>query len=291
MRVDANVSIRPVGATELGTKVEIKNMNSIRSLGRAIEYEIERQALQADAGERIVQETRHWDEEAGVTHGMRSKEGSSDYRYFPEPDLVPVAPTAEMRAAAIVAVPELPAAQRARLVADWGISEHDARVIVATPGLAEYAQGAVDALVGGTAKDVVNWATGELLAHGNEAGAEPAAWALDPAGLAELVGLVAEGAISRGQAKEVLAGSLAGEGAPRAVADARGLAQVSDEGALGSIIDDVLAANADAVAEYRAGDDKARKKKRGFLMGEAMKASKGQGNPQLLNRLLDEKLG
>ena len=291
MRVDANVSIRPVGATELGTKVEIKNMNSIRSLGRAIEYEIERQALQADAGERIVQETRHWDEEAGVTHGMRSKEGSSDYRYFPEPDLVPVAPTAEMRAAAIAAVPELPAAQRARLVADWGISEHDARVIVATPGLAEYAQGAVDALAGGTAKDVVNWATGELLAHGNETGAEPAAWALDPAGLAELVGLVAEGAISRGQAKEVLAGSLAGEGAPRAVADARGLAQVSDEGALGSIIDDVLAANADAVAEYRAGDDKARKKKRGFLMGEAMKASKGQGNPQLLNRLLDEKLG
>jgi len=291
MRVDANVSIRPVGATELGTKVEIKNMNSIRSLGRAIEYEIERQTLQADAGERIVQETRHWDEEAGVTHGMRSKEGSSDYRYFPEPDLVPVAPTAEMRAAAIAAVPELPAAQRARLVEEWGISEHDARVIVATPGLAAYAQGAVDALAGGTAKDVVNWATGELLAHGNETGAEPADWALDPAGLAELVGLVAEGAISRGQAKEVLAGSLAGEGGPRAVADARGLAQVSDEGALGSIIDDVLAANADAVAEYRSGDDKARKTKRGFLMGEAMKASKGQGNPQLLNRLLDERLG
>jgi aspartyl-tRNA(Asn)/glutamyl-tRNA(Gln) amidotransferase subunit B len=291
MRVDANVSIRPVGATELGTKVEIKNMNSIRSLGRAIEYEIERQTLQADAGERIVQETRHWDEEAGVTHGMRSKEGSSDYRYFPEPDLVPVAPTPEMRAAAIAAVPELPAAQRARLVAEWGISEHDARVIVATPGLAAYAQGAVDALAGGTAKDVVNWATGELLAHGNETGTEPGAWVLDPAGLAELVGLVAEGAISRGQAKEVLAGSLAGEGGPRAVADARGLAQVSDEGALGSIIDDVLAANADAVEEYRSGDDKARKKKRGFLMGEAMKASKGQGNPQLLNRLLDERLG
>ena len=213
------------------------------------------------------------------------------YRYFPEPDLVPVAPTPEMRAAAIAAVPELPAAQRSRLVAEWGISEHDARVVVATPGLAAYAQGAVDALSGGTAKDVVNWCTGELLAHGNETATEPTAWALDPAGLAELVGLVADGAISRGQAKEVLAGALAGEGSPRAVADARGLAQVSDEGALGSIIDDVLAANADAVAQYRSGDDKARKKKRGFLMGEAMKASKGQGNPQLLNRLLDEKLG
>jgi aspartyl-tRNA(Asn)/glutamyl-tRNA(Gln) amidotransferase subunit B len=291
MRVDANVSIRPVGATELGTKVEIKNMNSIRSLGRAIEYEIERQTLATEAGTRIVQETRHWDEESGVTHGMRSKEGSSDYRYFPEPDLVPVAPTAEMRAAAIAAVPELPAAQRARIVEEWGISEHDARVLVATPGLAAYAQGAVDALAAGTAKDVVNWATGELLAHGNETGTEPAGWALDPAGLAELVGLVAEGAISRSQAKEVLAGALAGEGSPRAVADARGLAQVSDEGALGSIIDAVLAANAEAVTEYRSGDDKARKKKRGFLMGEAMKASKGQGNPQLLNRLLDEKLG
>ena len=291
MRVDANVSIRPVGATELGTKVEIKNMNSIRSLGRAIEYEIERQTLATESGERIVQETRHWDEESGVTHGMRSKEGSSDYRYFPEPDLVPVAPTAEMRAAAIAAVPELPAAQRARIVAEWGVSEHDARVLVATPGLAGYAQRAVDALAGGTARDVVNWATGELLAHGNETGTEPGAWSLDPAGLAELVGLVAAGAISRGQAKEVLAGALAGEGSPRAVADARGLAQVSDEGALGAIIDEVLAANAEAVAEFRDGDDKARKKKRGFLMGEAMKASKGQGIPQLLNRLLDEKLG
>ncbi|MFM7270266.1 MAG: Asp-tRNA(Asn)/Glu-tRNA(Gln) amidotransferase subunit GatB [Actinomycetes bacterium] len=291
MRVDANVSIRPEGATELGTKVEIKNMNSIRSLGRAIEFEVERQSMLADAGERIVQETRHWDEESGVTHGMRSKEGSSDYRYFPEPDLVPVAPTDAMRAAAIAAVPELPAARRSRLVTEWGISEHDARVLVATPGLAGYADAAVAALTDGTARDVVNWCTGELLAHGNETGAEPAAWSIGPSELAELVGLVAQGAISRGQAKEVLAGCLAGEGSPRAVADARGLAQVSDEGALGAIVDAVLAANADAVAEYREGDDKARKKKRGFLMGEAMKASKGQGNPQLLNRLLDERLG
>ena len=162
---------------------------------------------------------------------------------------------------------------------------------VATPGLAAYADAAVASLTDGTARDVVNWCTGALLAHGNETGAEPGDWAVDPAGLAELVGLVAQGAISRGQAKEVLAGCLACEGSPRAVADARGLAQVSDEGALGAIVDAVLAANADAVAEYREGDDKARKKKRGFLMGEAMKASKGQGNPQLLNRLLDERLG
>src|SRR5690606_20587621 len=123
-----NVSVRKVGAAEFGTKVEVKNMNSLRSLGRAIDYEIERQIEALEAGERIVQETRHWDEADGRTHGMRTKEGSSDYRYFPEPDLVPLAPSAEMRAEAGGQVPELPQARRARLIADWGISETDARV-------------------------------------------------------------------------------------------------------------------------------------------------------------------
>ena len=152
MRVDANVSVRPIGTSELGTKVEVKNMNSLRSLGRAIEYEIERQIGALESGERIVQETRHWDEADGRTHSMRTKEGSSDYRYFPEPDLVPVAPTDEMRDRVHGSMPELPANRRARLQEEWGISDNEARVLVGTPGLAEYAEAAVDALDGGSAR-------------------------------------------------------------------------------------------------------------------------------------------
>jgi len=290
MRVDANVSVRPVGTQAFGTKVEIKNMNSLRSLGRAIDFEIERQIAALEAGERIVQETRHWDEADGRTHGMRTKEGSSDYRYFPEPDLVPVAPSGEMRAAAAAAVPELPAARRARLVADWGVSEADARVLVDVDGLADFAAAAVDALRDGAARDVANWCTGDVMAHLNETGLSVEVLPLAPDGLAELVGLVAAGTISRNQAKDVLAECLRTPTRPAQVVAERGLEQVSDTGALAAVVDQVLAANADAVAEYRSGDDKAKKKKRGFLMGECMKALRGQGNPQLLNALLDERL-
>jgi len=290
MRVDANVSVRKVGATEFGTKVEVKNMNSLRSLGRAIDYEIERQIEALEAGERIVQETRHWDEADGRTHGMRTKEGSSDYRYFPEPDLVPVAPSAEWRSSAAAAVPELPQARRARLIADWGISETDARVLVDVEGLADFAEAAVAALTGGAPRDVANWCTGDVMAYLNETGLSIEVLPLAADGLAELVGLVAGGTLSRNQAKDVLAECLREPKRPKQVVEERGLEQVSDTGALGAVVDDVLAANADAVDEYRAGDDKVKKKKRGFLMGECMKALKGQGNPQLLNQLLDERL-
>ncbi|GMU78610.1 MAG: aspartyl/glutamyl-tRNA(Asn/Gln) amidotransferase subunit B [Acidimicrobiia bacterium] len=290
LRVDANVSVRPAGSHELGTKVEIKNMNSLRSLGRAIEFEIERQIDALDAGERIVQETRHWDEADGRTHGMRTKEGSSDYRYFPEPDLVPLAPSPEMRAAAAAEVPELPAARRARLIADWGIGETDARVLLDVPGLADFAEEAAAAVGSGSPRDVALWCTGDVLAYLNETGLSPEVLPLAPDGLAELVALVADGTLSRNQAKDVLGECLREPKRPRQVVEERGLAQVSDESALAAIVDEVLAANADAVGEYRAGDDKARKKKRGFLMGEAMKALRGQGNPQVLNRLLDERL-
>jgi aspartyl-tRNA(Asn)/glutamyl-tRNA(Gln) amidotransferase subunit B len=296
MRVDANVSVRPVGATgELGTKVEVKNMNSIRSLGRAIEYEIARQIAALGAGERLVQETRHWDENDGMTHGMRSKEGSSDYRYFPEPDLLPVVPTAEQRERVRGSLPELPAAKRTRFMNEWDLAEHDARVLVDVPGLAEYAEAAVLALgagtpKAGTPKDVANWSTGELLAYLNESGLSPEVLPLAPDGLAELVELVADGTLSRKQAKDVLDEALREPKRPKQIVEERGLAQVSDEGELGGVIDAILAANAPEVEAYRAGDDKARKKKRGFFMGEAMKATQGQGNPQLLNRLLDERL-
>jgi aspartyl-tRNA(Asn)/glutamyl-tRNA(Gln) amidotransferase subunit B len=290
MRVDANVSVRPRGTAELGVKVEVKNMNSLRSLGRAIDYEIERQAAALDAGERIVQETRHWNEDEGRTSSMRTKEGSSDYRYFPEPDLVPVAPNDAMRARVRESMPELPAMRRARLVAEWGIPESDGRILVATPGLADYAEAAVAALRHGTAKDVANWCIGDVLAHLNETGLSPVVLPLAPDGLAELVDLVADGTLSRNQAKDVLAECLAEPKRPKQVVEERGLAQVSDEGELVAVIDGILAANQPDVDEYRNGDDKVRKKKHGFFMGEAMKATKGQGNPQVLTRLIRERL-
>jgi aspartyl-tRNA(Asn)/glutamyl-tRNA(Gln) amidotransferase subunit B len=288
MRVDANVSVRPAGSETLGTRAEIKNMNSVRSLGRAIEYEIARQIELVESGGRVVQETRHWDESAGVTHGMRSKEGSEDYRYFPEPDLVPVAPTDEMRARARASVRELPAARRARLVDEWGISETDARTLLEGAGLADYAEAAVHA--GASGKDVTNWVTGDVLAHLNESGIEPSALLVTPDSLAELIGLITDGTLSRALAKEVLAVCLAGGGSPKAVVESRGLAQNSDSDALAGVIDEILGANAAIVAEFRDGDDKVRKKKRGFLMGELMKATKGSANPQILNQLLDERL-
>jgi aspartyl-tRNA(Asn)/glutamyl-tRNA(Gln) amidotransferase subunit B len=288
MRVDANVSIRPVGTEELGTKVEIKNMNSLRSLGRAIDYEIERQVAAMETGERIVQETRGWDEDAGVSQGMRSKEGSNDYRYFPEPDLVPVAPNDAMRAEARAGVPELPAEHRARLVAEWGIADQDARILVDNPQLAEYADAAV--AVGAAGRDVANWCTGEILGYLNETGLSPEVLPLAPDGLAELIGLVADGTLSRSLAKDVLEECLREPKRPKQVVDERGLAQVSDEGELAGVLDGVLAANADAVAEYRAGDEKVRGKKRGFLFGQVMQATDRKANAKLLNRLLDERL-
>jgi aspartyl-tRNA(Asn)/glutamyl-tRNA(Gln) amidotransferase subunit B len=287
-RIDANVSLRPEGSGDLGTKVEVKNMNSLRSLGRALEYEVGRQRELLESGERVVQETRHWDEDAGVTHGMRTKEGSEDYRYFPEPDLVPVAPDEDMRARVRSGMPELPAERRERLITEWGIGGHEARVLVGTPGLADYAGAAVAA--GAAAKDVVNWATGEVLGFLNETGTTPPELALPPDGLAELVGLVADGTLSRSLAKNVLVECLRSGRRPREVVEEQGLAQVSDEGELASLIDGILAEHPDEVEAYRAGDEKARKKKRGFFMGQAMKATENKANPQLLTRLLKERL-
>jgi aspartyl-tRNA(Asn)/glutamyl-tRNA(Gln) amidotransferase subunit B len=221
---------------------------------------------------------------------MRTKEEAFDYRYFPEPDLVPVEPDDEMRMRVRSTMPELPAALRARLVAEWGIGEHDARVLIGTPGLAEFAQAAVVALSGGTPKDVVNWCTGELLGYLHETGLAPGALPLAPDGLAELVGLVADGTLSRNLAKDVLAECLREPKRPKEVVEERGLAQVSDEGELTSVVDEIVAGHPDVVADYHAGDDKARKKKRGFLFGEVMRATDRKANPQLVNRLLDDRL-
>jgi aspartyl-tRNA(Asn)/glutamyl-tRNA(Gln) amidotransferase subunit B len=288
-RIDGNVSLRPAGADELGTKVEVKNMNSVRSLGHALEFEVERQRELLESGGRVVQETRHWDEAAGVTHGMRTKEGSEDYRYFPEPDLVPVAPDDAMRAEVRASMPELPTAKRARLVDEWGIGDDDARILVGTPGLADYAGGAIAA--GADARAVANWVTGEVLGYLHETGLAAGALPLAPDGLAELIGLVADGTLSRNLAKDVLAECLREPKRPREVVAERGLAQVSDEGELASLIDRLLAEHPDEAARYREGDDKAKKKLSGFFIGKAMQATQGKANGQLLHRLLEERLG
>jgi aspartyl-tRNA(Asn)/glutamyl-tRNA(Gln) amidotransferase subunit B len=287
MRVDANVSVRTPGATEFGTRCEIKNLNSLRSLVHAIEFEADRQWDLLGEGTAIRQETRHWDEASGETIAGRSKEEAHDYRYFPEPDLVPVAPTAEMREHVRTTMPELPAARRARYVDRWGIKEEDARVLVDTPGLAEYAEKAVLA-AGGDAKDVVNWVRQDVMAYVNESGLSPAV--LSPEMLGELVGLVRDGTLSRNLAKDVLDESLREEKWPKAIVEEKGLAQESNEGPLIEAIDAVLEANPGTIDEYRAGDDKVKKKKKGFVMGEVMKSLQGKGNPQLLNKLIDERL-
>jgi aspartyl-tRNA(Asn)/glutamyl-tRNA(Gln) amidotransferase subunit B len=301
LRIDANVSVRTPGSSEFGTRAEIKNLNSLRSLLRAIDYEAERQWALTQAGEKVVQETRHWDEEGGRTISGRSKEEAHDYRYFPEPDLVPVEPTQEMRDRVRTSMPELPAAQRARYVAEWGIAAEDARILAEVPGLAVYAERAVAALDGGgggagggrggggSAKDVVNWVRQDVLAYLNETGLSPSV--LTPEMIAELVGLVAAGTISRQQAKDVLAESLREEKWPRAIVEARGIAQVSDEGAIAAVVDGVLAANPGVADEYRAGDDGAKKKKWGFLMGQVMRELKGKGNAQVINEILAQRLG
>jgi aspartyl-tRNA(Asn)/glutamyl-tRNA(Gln) amidotransferase subunit B len=290
MRVDANVSVRKQGATEFGTKVEVKNMNSVRSVGRAIEHEIERQTALIEAGERVHMETRHWDETEGRTHGMRSKEGSSDYRYFPEPDLVPLAPTDAQRAAVRGTLPELPAARRARLVAEWGVPEITVRTIAEVPGLADYAEQAIAVLSAGTAKDVANWCMGEVLAYLNETGLSPEVLPLAPDGLSELVDLVAGGTLSRNQAKDVLDECLREPKRPKQVVEERGLAQVSDENELAAVVDRVFTEHAADVEEYRAGDDKMRKKKRGFLIGQAMQATGGAANGKVIGELVDDRL-
>lgn len=290
MRIDANVSVREQGKEEFGTKVEVKNMNSLRSLGRAIEFEIERQINLLEADERVIQETRHWNEEDGQTHGMRSKEEAYDYRYFPEPDLVPVEPTEELRERVRASLPELPTARRERFVRDWEIPESDARVLVSVAPLATFAEEAVLALSGGTPRDIVNWSIGDVLAYCNETGQSAEVLPLAPDGLAELVGLVADSTLSRALAKDVLGEALREGKRPKEIVEARGLTQVSDEGELGAIIDQIIADNPKELQQYREADDDRKKKMRGFFMGKAMAATKGKGNPNLLSKLLDERL-
>jgi aspartyl-tRNA(Asn)/glutamyl-tRNA(Gln) amidotransferase subunit B len=284
MRFDANVSIRPEGSTRLGTRAEVKNMNSLRSLQRAIEYEIDRQIAVVEGGGEVVQETRHWNEEDGRTHGMRSKEESEDYRYFQEPDLLPLHIDAEWRERARASLPELPQARRARLV-ETGIDPHLAAMLVAGDGLADLYEEALDA--GAEGRNAAIWLSGEVVAHLRRSGRELSATPLAAGHIAELDGMVRDGTLSATAAKEVLGAVLDGEGTPAAIAESRDLIQVTDVAALESEVDAVLAANQEAVAKIREGDGKPI----GFLVGQVMKATGGKADPRKVSELIRARAG
>ena len=285
IRFDANVSVRRQGSEELGTKVEIKNMNSFRSLERAIEFEIARQVEALESGKQLVQETRHWDEESAVTHPMRTKEGSSDYRYFTEPDLVAMVMDRVWVDEVRSRLPELPAARRARYVRE-GLDVDLAGVLSGSPlELRDLYDEAVAS--GASNRSAANWLTGEVTAWLRRMEREPDDLPLTGGQLAELVAIVEDGTVSSSAAKEVLEGVLDGEGDPRAVAESRDLVQISDTDALEEAVDEALAANPDAVESYQAGETKVV----GFLVGQVMRATQGKADPQLVNEMLREKLG
>jgi aspartyl-tRNA(Asn)/glutamyl-tRNA(Gln) amidotransferase subunit B len=282
MRVEANVSLRSRGAAEFGTRVEVKNMNSFRSVERAIAFEIDRQATAIDAGEPIVQETRGWSDDRGETYRMRAKETSDDYRYFPEPDLPPLHVDRAWIEALRAALPELPAARRARYRSSHGLSAYDAAVLVADPDAAALFEATLAAGDGLAAKSVANWVTGEYLRLRNAGGVVEVA----PAELAEIVRAVDAGELSRANAKEVLEAHVTGGEPAAALIAARGFRQISDAGAVSAAVDDVLAANPAAVADYRAGKQQAI----GFLVGQVMKATRGQANAALVQAAVRERL-
>jgi aspartyl-tRNA(Asn)/glutamyl-tRNA(Gln) amidotransferase subunit B len=284
IRFDANVSIRPAGDDVLGTKVEIKNMNSFRSLERAVAHEIERQVALVDAGGEVVQETRHWDEEAGVTHSMRVKEGSSDYRYFTEPDLVPMVMSPEWVAQVRERLPELPASRRARYQSQ-GLDPGTAVVLSNLEGpLRSVYDGAV--LSGAPPKAAANWLTGEVVGWLRKSQRDPGSIPFDGSTLAELISMVDDGSVSSSAAKEVLDGVLSGEGGPRSVAEERDLLQVSDSRVLEAAVSEVLAANPRAIEEFRSGEEKVV----GFLVGQVMKATQGRADPRAVNQMLRDRL-
>jgi aspartyl-tRNA(Asn)/glutamyl-tRNA(Gln) amidotransferase subunit B len=283
MRVEANVSIRPRGREAFGTRVEVKNMNSMKAVERAIAYEIERQAEVIDGGGKIHMETRGWDEPSQSTYHMRPKEEENDYRYFPEPDLPPLVTTPEWLAEIKARLPELPAARRTRYRDAYGLSAYDAGVLVNDAAATAIFEGALVAAQGVPAKLLANWVTGEFmrLAKGEGSGGSA-----NPAQLAALVKLVVDGTISGTNAKEVFAEHFATGADVASIVEARGLRQISDAGALGTAIEQVLEANPAAIADYRSGKGAAI----GFLVGQVMKATRGQANAAMVQTALRERL-
>jgi len=284
LRCDANISLRPVGQTEFGTKTELKNMNSFRFVKQALEYEIKRQRALLAAGKEIVQETRLWDAAQGQTVSMRGKEEAHDYRYFPDPDLVPVRIEATWLESIRAGLPELPAARGQRFEEQYGLPEYDAEVLTGDKALADYFEACVREFP--QPKQVSNWIMVELLRELKTADAGIAACPVTPGALGKLLALVAKGTISASLAKKVFEEMWASGKDPEAIVKDQGLAQISDAGALEAVAQEIITAHPKEVADYRAGKTKVM----GFFVGQLMRKTKGQANPQLANEIFQRLL-
>ncbi len=284
-RCDANVSVRRRGDPQFGTRAEIKNLNSFRFVERAIEFEIERQIDLIESGGKVAQETRLYDPDKGETRSMRGKEEANDYRYFPDPDLLPLMLDDEFIATARAGLPELPDIKKQRFIDQYGLSGYDAGVLTTSRELGDYYEATVAAL-GGEPKLCANWVMGDLSAFLNKENRDIAQSPVGPIRLAGLLGRIQDQTISGKIAKEVFEALWAGEGDADAIIEKRGLKQITDTSAIEKVIDDVIAASPDQLAQYRAGKDKLF----GFFVGQVMKLSKGKANPQQVNELLARKL-
>jgi aspartyl-tRNA(Asn)/glutamyl-tRNA(Gln) amidotransferase subunit B len=279
-----NISVRRGPDAPFGTKVEIKNMNSFSAIQKACEYEIQRQIKAYEAGEPVVQETRLWDEGKQLTKSMRGKEGASDYRYFPDPDLGPIEVNAELREGWRAELPELPAAKRHRYAEALGLSQYDARVLTDERPMAEYFEAAVAA--GADAKGLANWITGDIAAYVNANRLSYTDLPFRPEQLAEMVKLIDGGKISGKIAKEILPELLEKGGSPAAIVEAKGLGMISDPAAITAIVEELLAAHPEEVEAFRGGKTKLQ----GFFVGQLMKKTGGKADPKLANQILNQKL-
>jgi aspartyl-tRNA(Asn)/glutamyl-tRNA(Gln) amidotransferase subunit B len=283
-RCDANVSIRPVGAQEYGTRAEIKNVNSFKFVQKAIEYEIKRQAQILDEGGRVVQETRLFDSNKGVTFSMRSKEEAHDYRYFPEPDLVPIVVSKDMIEAIRETIPELPDTKRERFALTYSLPSYDADMLTQSRAMAAFYEDTVK--LSGQPKSVSNWIMGELMRLLNAENKEIEDSPIKPDRLAGMITLIETGVISIKMAKTVFEEMYTSGKTAASIVKEQGLVQVSDAAAIGTVIDDVIKANPGQHADYKSGKEKLF----GFFVGQVMKASKGKANPDMVNQLLKKKL-
>jgi aspartyl-tRNA(Asn)/glutamyl-tRNA(Gln) amidotransferase subunit B len=280
LRCDANVSLRPIGQEKFGTRAELKNMNSFRGVQRGLEYEEIRQAGILDDGGRVIQETRRYDDAQGKTFSMRSKEEAHDYRYFPDPDLVTLHIGDEWKEQIRVSIPELPDARKARYTGEYGLSAYDAGVITASKVIADLFEESLTHTK--DAKAVANWIMGDLLGYINANGLEPSDAKITGKGLGGMIGLIEKGTISGKIAKTVFKTMMETGKEPQQIVEEQGLVQISDEGAIKAIVESVVAANPQSVADFKAGKEKAI----GFLVGQVMKESKGKANPGLANKLI-----
>jgi aspartyl-tRNA(Asn)/glutamyl-tRNA(Gln) amidotransferase subunit B len=284
LRCDVNISVRKKGTKKFGTKVEIKNMNSFSAIQKAIEYEIDRQIEAIENGELIVQETRLWEEATQRTISMRKKEGSSDYRYFPEPDLPPLEVSPEQLKAWAEELPELPAHKRRRYEEEFGLSPYDARVLTDDRTVAEYFETAV--IAGANAKLVANWISQDIAAYLNNNKLMITEIALQASDLAELVKLIETGTISGKIAKEILPELLTEGGSPKALVEKKGLIQISDSSAIEKLIEEIIASHPSELEKFRSGKTNLK----GFFVGQVMKKSGGKADPKLTSQILDQKL-